>query len=76
MIFSILAVVLFVVVVVLGLEDMKQQRREAERINRELERENVRRLNAEEALNFRIMLNREQLMREYTRWGVKEEETP
>lgn len=73
MIFSILAVVLFVVIVALGLEDMKQQRREAERINRELERENIRRLNAEEALNFRIMLNREQLMREYTRWGVKGE---
>lgn len=73
MIFSILSVVLFVVIVALGLEDMKQQRREAERINRELERENIRRLNAEEALNFRIMLNREQLMREYTRWGVKGE---
>lgn len=73
MIFSILAVVLFVVIVALGLEDMKQQRREAERINRELERENIRRLNAEEVLNFRIMLNREQLMREYTRWGVKGE---
>lgn len=73
MILSVIAFASFGMVVLLTVSDIAQQRRESERINRAIQRENIRRRNAEQDLNFRLELNREQLMREYMRWDIEGE---
>lgn len=73
MISSIIAMILFAVIVLLSANDIAEQKRESERINRAIERENMRQHNAEQDMAFRITLNREQLLREYTRWDVEGE---
>lgn len=73
MISSVITVILFAVLVLLNVNDIAEQKRETERINRAIERENMRRRNAEQDMAFRIMLNREQLLREYMRWDVEGE---
>lgn len=69
---SIIATAAFVCIVLLIIADGRRQKREWDKQNRDLKRENMVRQNAAELYAFRLRLNREQLMREYDQWNARQ----